>query len=73
MNPQTDHTGVLHAASRTSCAATTAARTGASCTPAPPTTSRPAYPRWADFQAMRERLDPDRVFTNAYLDRVLGA
>jgi len=32
----------------------------------------PAYPRWADFQAMRERLDPDRVFTNAYLDRVLG-
>ena len=32
----------------------------------------PAYPRWADVQAMRERLDPDRVFTNAYLDRVLG-
>ena len=32
----------------------------------------PAYPRWADFQAIRERLDPDRLFTNAYLDRVLG-
>lgn len=32
----------------------------------------PAYPRWADFQAMRERLDPDRIFTNPYLDRVLG-
>ena len=32
----------------------------------------PAYPRWDDFQAMRERLDPDRVFTNPYLDRVLG-
>ena len=27
----------------------------------------PAYPRWQDFQAMRDRLDPDRVFTNAYL------
>jgi FAD-linked oxidoreductase len=33
----------------------------------------PAYPRWAEFQAMREQLDPDRIFTNAYLDRVLGA
>jgi FAD-linked oxidoreductase len=32
----------------------------------------PAYPRWPDFQAMRERLDPDRIFTNPYLDRVLG-
>jgi L-gulonolactone oxidase len=33
----------------------------------------PAYPRWRDFQAMRDRLDPDRLFTNTYLDRVLGA
>ncbi len=32
----------------------------------------PAYPRWQEFQAMRDRLDPDRVFTNAYLKRVLG-
>jgi L-gulono-1,4-lactone dehydrogenase len=31
-----------------------------------------AYPRWKDFQTMRDRLDPDRVFTNAYLERVLG-
>ncbi len=31
-----------------------------------------AYPRWKDFQAMRDRLDPDRVFTNDYLKRVLG-
>lgn len=30
------------------------------------------YPRWDDFQAMRSRLDPDRRFTNPYLDRVLG-
>ncbi|MCW2762409.1 MAG: FAD-binding protein [Marmoricola sp.] len=30
------------------------------------------YPRWSDFQSMRDRLDPDRIFTNAYLDRVLG-
>ncbi len=30
------------------------------------------YPRHADFVALRDRLDPDRLFTNAYLDRVLG-
>jgi len=32
----------------------------------------PAYPRWAEFQEVRDRLDPDRVFTNTYLRRVLG-
>jgi FAD/FMN-containing dehydrogenase len=32
----------------------------------------PAYPRFADFLALRDRLDPDRVFTNDYLRRVLG-
>ncbi|MFL6061679.1 MAG: D-arabinono-1,4-lactone oxidase [Marmoricola sp.] len=32
----------------------------------------PSYPRWAEFQAVRDRLDPDRVFSNAYLTRVLG-
>ncbi|MGI9157077.1 MAG: D-arabinono-1,4-lactone oxidase [Marmoricola sp.] len=32
----------------------------------------PAYPRWAEFQVLRDRLDPDRVFDNAYLRRVLG-
>lgn len=32
----------------------------------------PAYPRWSDFQAVRDRLDPDRVFTNDYAARVLG-
>ena len=30
------------------------------------------YPRFADFRSLRNRLDPDRVFANAYLDRVLG-
>ena len=30
------------------------------------------YPRLAGFQELRSLLDPDRVFTNAYLDRVLG-
>ncbi|WP_229071848.1 D-arabinono-1,4-lactone oxidase [Actinoplanes sp. DH11] len=34
---------------------------------------RPAYPRFDDFVAVRDRLDPARVFTNDYLDRVLGA
>ena len=32
----------------------------------------PAYERFDDFLAMRDRLDPDRIFTNAYLRRVLG-
>ncbi|MBV9830274.1 MAG: FAD-binding protein [Marmoricola sp.] len=33
----------------------------------------PAYPRWQEFVDMRDRLDPDRVFGNPYLGRVLGA
>jgi FAD-linked oxidoreductase len=33
---------------------------------------RPRYPRFDDFTALRDRLDPDRRFQNAYLDRVLG-
>jgi L-gulonolactone oxidase len=32
----------------------------------------PAYPRFADFLALRDRLDPDRLFANDYLRRVLG-
>ncbi len=35
-------------------------------------TLAPRYPGWATFQAMRDRLDPDRRFANAELDRVLG-
>jgi L-gulono-1,4-lactone dehydrogenase len=30
------------------------------------------YPRWADFQAARDELDPNRVFSNEYAQRVLG-
>jgi L-gulonolactone oxidase len=33
---------------------------------------RPAYPRFDDFLAVRDRLDPNRIFANAYTDRVLG-
>lgn len=33
---------------------------------------RERYSRFDDFVEIRDRLDPDRVFTNAYLDRVLG-
>jgi len=36
-------------------------------------TLAPRYPRWAEFQAARNRLDPDRVFTNEYAARVLGS
>ncbi len=32
----------------------------------------PAYPRFADFLALRDELDPDRVFDNDHLARVLG-
>ncbi|MFE9202693.1 D-arabinono-1,4-lactone oxidase [Micromonospora sp. NPDC007230] len=32
----------------------------------------PAYPRFADFLAVRDRLDPDRRFANPYLNQVLG-
>ncbi|MEO5666112.1 MAG: D-arabinono-1,4-lactone oxidase [Nocardioides sp.] len=30
------------------------------------------YPRFGEFLAIRDRLDPERVFTNPYLQRVLG-
>ncbi|MEU1804796.1 D-arabinono-1,4-lactone oxidase [Streptomyces sp. NPDC019937] len=30
------------------------------------------YPRFGEFTALRDRLDPDRVFGNDYLRRVLG-
>ena len=33
---------------------------------------RKAYPKFDDFVAVRNQLDPARVFTNPYLDRVLG-
>lgn len=32
----------------------------------------PAYPRFDEFLALRDKLDPDRVFANDYLRRVLG-
>ncbi len=32
----------------------------------------PRYPAWAEFQAARDELDPGRVFTNEYAERVLG-
>jgi L-gulonolactone oxidase len=35
-------------------------------------TLAPRYPQWADFQAARDKLDPDRTFANPYLQRVLA-
>jgi L-gulonolactone oxidase len=35
-------------------------------------TLAPRYPAWAEFQRARDRLDPGRVFTNEYAERVLG-
>ncbi|MBS1885816.1 MAG: FAD-binding protein [Actinobacteria bacterium] len=36
-------------------------------------TLAPRYPRWSAFQRARDQLDPGRVFTNAYVERVLGS
>lgn len=33
---------------------------------------RTTYPRFDDFLAVRDRVDPQRTFANPYLDRVLG-
>ena len=35
-------------------------------------TLAPLYPRWADFAAVRSRLDPGGLFRNDYTERVLG-
>jgi L-gulono-1,4-lactone dehydrogenase len=35
-------------------------------------TLRPRYPEWDSFQAVRARLDPNGIFGNAWIDRVLG-
>ena len=34
---------------------------------------RERYPRFDDFTALRDRLDPERRFANRHLDRILGA
>jgi L-gulonolactone oxidase len=36
------------------------------------TALRERYPRFGDFVALRDALDPTRLFTNPYVDRVLG-
>lgn len=33
---------------------------------------RPVYPRFDEFLAVRNRLDPERIFANSYTERVLG-
>jgi FAD-linked oxidoreductase len=34
---------------------------------------RERYPRFGDFTALRDRLDPDRRFANRHLERILGS
>jgi FAD/FMN-containing dehydrogenase len=34
---------------------------------------RSVYPRFGEFAALRDRLDPERLFANGYLRRVLGS
>jgi L-gulonolactone oxidase len=33
---------------------------------------RTLYPRFDDFLSMRDRLDPQRTFSNRYTDRIFG-
>ncbi len=47
-------------------------RTGASSTSRPRPRWPARYPQWERFIVVRDRIDPDRRFANAYLDRVLG-
>jgi FAD-linked oxidoreductase len=35
-------------------------------------TLAPRYPAWEEFQRARDTLDPGRIFSNEYTDRVLG-
>jgi L-gulonolactone oxidase len=32
----------------------------------------PKYPNWDLFQSVRNQVDPKRIFTNSYLEIVLG-
>jgi len=32
----------------------------------------PSFPRWDDFRAIRDRIDPGRVFSNAYVSRIFA-
>ena len=36
-------------------------------------TLAPLYPEWERFASVRSELDPECRFTNAYVERVLGA
>jgi FAD-linked oxidoreductase len=33
---------------------------------------QPLYPHWNDFQAARQQLDPQRIFTSPYIETLLG-
>ena len=58
--------------SPTSPAPSAGGRTGASCTAWRPSGLRTVYPRFDDALAVRDVVDAQRLFANAYLDRVLG-
>ena len=57
---------------RRSRARSAAGRTGESCTAWTSAALQTRYPRFDEFVALRDRLDPTGVLANAYLDRVLG-
>ena len=72
VNAQTDHTAYFHEVERVMRAHDGRPHWGKLHTRTAEDLA-PAYPRWAEAQRVRDRVDPDRLFTNAYLDRVLGA
>lgn len=72
VNAQTDHTAFFAAVEEVMCAHGGRPHWGKLHTRTAADLAL-TYPRFADFLALRDRWDPDRVFTNPYLDRVLGA
>jgi FAD-linked oxidoreductase len=71
VNAQTDHTAYFHEVERVMRAHDGRPHWGKLHTRAADDLA-PAYPRWDDVQRVRDRVDPDRLFANRYLDRVLG-
>jgi FAD-linked oxidoreductase len=72
VNAQTDHTPYFHEVERVMRAHDGRPHWGKLHTRAADDLA-PAYPRWDDVRRVRDRVDPDRLFANRYLDRVLGA
>ena len=72
MNPQTDHTGYFRGVEDVLRALRRPPPLGQAAHPHRGRPRAGVPPLGGRSRPMRDRLDPDRVFTNPYLDRVLG-